>query len=128
MILLDTCTFLWIVSDPDKLSEEAKKMIAKHSESLFVAAISAFEIGVKVRRGHLQLPFEMGRWFEASLQFHGIDEIPLNSEIAIRSTQLPLHHRDPCDRIIIATSQIHDLVLLTPDPLIHQYSGFKIVW
>ena len=128
MILLDTCTLLWLASDPEKLSEEAKKMILKHADGLFVSAISAFEIGVKANMKIFALPSSPAKWFRDALEFHGISEIPISSDIAILSTQLPPLHRDPCDRILIATSKIHDLVLLTPDKLISQYPGVKVGW
>lgn len=128
MILLDTCTFLWLVSGSKQLSSNVKKTLLQSPEGLFLSSISGFEIGVKARKGQLKLPFGIQEWFRESLEYHGVHEIPVDSEIAIRSTELPPLHNDPCDRIIIVTSQIHDLTLLTPDPLIRQYSGVKIVW
>ena len=128
MILLDTCTLLWLSSDPSQLTHEAQQLIVKNAENLFVSAISAFEIGIKSRKGKLDLPLALGDWFEKTLQYHGISEIPVNSEIAIRSTGLPALHHDPCDRIIIATAQINDMTIITPDPLIKQYDGLKVAW
>ena len=128
MILLDTCTFLWMVSEPPSISESAAKLIRRHSESLFLSAISAFEIGIKARKGQLELPSKIKEWFDEALEFHGVNELPVSLEIAFQSTQLPPLHRDPCDRMIIATSQIHELTLLTPDPLIRQYPDLKTIW
>ena len=128
MILLDTCSFLWMTSDPSKLSKEAKRLITKHAGEVFVSSISAFEIGIKAQKGQLDLPLEIHRWFSTALKFHDVTEIPVNAEIAGHSTQLPSIHRDPCDRMIISTSQIHDFILLTPDPLIRQYPQVKTVW
>ncbi len=128
MLLLDTCVLLWITSDPEKLSSEATSLILQHSTNLFVSAISAFEIGVKERKGLLKLPAEPNKWWSSALDFHGISEIALTADIALQSTRLPPLHRDPCDRMILATSQAHALILLSPDPLLLQYSGYKVTW
>lgn len=128
MILLDTCTLLWITSSPEKLSPEAKQLIIQHSANLFVSSISAFEIGIKGAKGHLKLPDDTQKWWEKALEFHGISDLPVTADVAIQSTELPPLHRDPCDRMIIATSKIHELILLTPDPLIRQYPKIKTAW
>ena len=128
MVLLDTCSFLWLVSDPDQIGAEARKWIVRQADSLFLSSISAFEIAMMVDRGCLELPFDLKSWFEKALGYHGVSEVPVTSEIAILSTRLPPLHRDPCDRMIIATSQVHDLTLLTPDPLIQRYPNVRVVW
>lgn len=128
MILLDTCTLLWLVGDQDKLSYRAKNVIKKNSQALFVSAISAFEIAIKYRNGKLELPLPPMDWFTESLDFHGISEIPITSNISISSVQLPALHSDPCDRIIIATSQINSMKILTCDKLISKYKQAKVVW
>ena len=121
MILLDTCTFLWITSDPGKIGKNAEKLILRHKDSLFVSAISAFEIRVKAHKGQLKLPFEIEKWFEESLEFHGISEMPMSSAIAIQSTRLPFLHRDPCDRIIIATARTEACTVVTSNEKFRLY-------
>ena len=128
MILLDTCALLWLVGDQDKLSSKAKKEIEKNSQALFVSAISAFEIAIKCRNGKLELPLPPMDWFTESLDFHGIREIPITSSISISSVQLPPLHNDPCDRIIIATSQMNAMKIITCDKLISKYKQAKVVW
>ncbi len=128
MLLLDTCTLLWLTSDPSHLSKKCREQILRHSGDLFISSISAFEIGLKSQKGLLELPLETQEWFDKSLEYHGINEISVTSDIAIHSTQLPPLHRDPCDRMIIATSKIHDLIILTPDSLIQQYPQVKVIW
>jgi PIN domain nuclease of toxin-antitoxin system len=128
MTLLDTCVVLWLAADPSKLSAKARKHIGRRQGRLFVSAISAFEIGVKYGRGKLDLPMEPHAWYAEAVDFHGLYEIPVDGVIALLSTALPRQHSDPCDRMIVATAQIHDLELLTPDPLIHAYPDLKVVW
>jgi PIN domain nuclease of toxin-antitoxin system len=95
---------------------------------LFVSAITAFELGVKHRRGALTLPLAPLGWYERALAFHDLEGIPVNGRIAMRSTELPRLHDDPCDRIIIATAQRDGLVVLTPDRLIRAYPKTQTCW
>lgn len=128
MILLDTCTLLWLASDQKKLSSKAKKEIEKNARALFVSAITAFEIAIKCRNGKLELPLPTLDWFTEAIDFHGIREIPVTSSIAVSSVQLPPLHNDPCDRIIIATSQLNAMKIVTCDKLISQYENAEIIW
>ena len=128
MLLLDTCALLWLVVGGRSLSPTARAAITAADARLFVSAISAFEIGVKNRRGALRLPMPPDRWYEEALTFHEIDEIPVDGRIAARSTVLPPLHADPCDRMIVATAQRDDLTVVTPDPLIKAYPRTLTLW
>jgi PIN domain nuclease of toxin-antitoxin system len=128
MILLDTCTLLWLTSEPEILSGRAREVIQRHRGALFVSAISAFEIGQKASRGKLTLPMPNSRWYPSVLRLHGLLECSIGGEIATRAPDLPDLHRDPFDRMLIATAQTHGWKLLTPDPLIHQYPDVEVVW
>lgn len=128
MILLDTCALLWLVGDQGRLSARARDRLREHAGGLFVSAISAFEIGIKHRKGHLSLPLEPEPWFEEALDFHGLAEIPVSGSIAARSTMLPALHSDPCDRILVATAQLLGLLVLTPDALIRSYPDTVTDW
>lgn len=128
MILLDTCTLLWLASDQKKLSSKAKKEIEKNTRALFVSSITAFEIAIKCRNGKLELPLPSLDWFTEAIDFHGIHEIPVTSSIAVSSVQLPPLHNDPCDRIIIATSQLNAMKIVTCDKLISQYENAEVIW
>ena len=128
MLLLDTCAFLWLVADQRRLSERAKNLIRQNAADLYVSAITAFEIGVKHRKGALSLPFSPKEWISEALEHHGIRDIPVDWEVAERSTTLPPLHRDPCDRIIVATAATRGLSVLTPDRLISQYTEVTAVW
>lgn len=128
MLLLDTCTFLWLVGQQKSLSKHAKKLISKYSDALFISVISAFEIGVKQQKGLLTLPMAAEQWLEQATEAHGIIPLSIDMKVAIRSTQLSHLHRDPADRIIIATAINHDLTILTPDEHIGKYQDIKTEW
>jgi len=128
MLLLDTCTLLWLAGDQSRLSAKAKELIGQHADSLFLSAISAFEIALKHRRGGLRLPIEPQAWTALALQHHGITEVPTTCRIAVQATELAALHNDPCDRMIIATAKIEGLQILTPDPLIRAYPDVQVQW
>ena len=128
MLLLDTCTLLWLAADPAHLSLRARKGIGVIDERLLVSAISAFEIGIKHSKGALTLPMPPEQWYETALAHHGVTEIPVDGRIAARSAVLPRLHNDPCDRIIIATAQRDGLTIVTPDPLIRKYPKTHVLW
>jgi PIN domain nuclease of toxin-antitoxin system len=128
MLLLDTCALLWLVGQQESLSKQARNLIAKHSDALFISVISAFEIGVKQQKGLLILPLPADLWMEKVCEAHGIMPLSIDLNIAVQATQLPLIHRDPADRIIVSTAITHHLTVLTPDQHIMAYSQIKTAW
>lgn len=128
MLLLDTCALLWLNDDADRLSGAARDAITANAGKLFISAISAFEIGIKCRKGSLSLPKAPDAWFDAALTARGIEVLDISWRVALLSTQLPPLHSDPCDRIIVATAQVHGLKVVTPDPLIKAYPTVNTIW
>ena len=128
MLLLDTCTLLWLAADPGKLSLRARNAIRDHVGELYVSAISALEIGLKHRSGRLVLPLAPAKWFAEAVENHGLDEIPVTGAIAALSTELPPLHHDPCDRILVATAHLRRIPIATPDKLIAAYPVVKTLW
>jgi PIN domain nuclease of toxin-antitoxin system len=128
MILLDTCTLLWLVADQSGLSETAKQVIQKNVNSIYVSSIPAFEIATKNRLGKISLPMPPDEWFPAVLKHHGIEEMPITAAIAVAYAMLPNWHNDLCDRIIIATAKEYNMAILTPDPLMAQYKQIQVTW
>ncbi|MBX3171491.1 MAG: type II toxin-antitoxin system VapC family toxin [Candidatus Eremiobacteraeota bacterium] len=126
LILLDTCTFLWL-ADSKKSLPPAVKDALRASGERYVSAISAFEIGYKNAQGKLDLPSAPAVWFQDSCAARGIRTLPISDAIAMRASQLPMHHRDPADRFIIATALEYDARVLTPDPYFLPY-GVKLLW
>jgi len=128
MLLLDTCTLLWLVADTTRFTETGRDLIIRQERQTFVSAITAFEIAIKHHKKKLRLPQPPDEWFSKVVDRHGLSVIPIDASIAIASALLPAIHNDPCDRIIIATAQKHRLKILTPDPQIRQYKGVEVVW
>ena len=128
MILLDTCTLLWLAIEPDRLSSVAREGMTAAGEFVYVSAISAWEIAWKHRCRKLRLRLAPEDWWLRALGQHALLELPISAAIALRSASLPSLHRDPADRFLIATAQEHNLTLLTPDPAIQQYPQLKALW
>jgi PIN domain nuclease of toxin-antitoxin system len=127
-LLLDTCTLLWLVADQAKLSRRAVDAIKSAAGTLHVSAATAFEVGVKQARGHITLPVDNPwRWFSEAVARHGLSVVQITARIAIEATRLPPLHRDPCDRLLVATAQRRQLVILTPDERIAAYAGNLVV-
>jgi PIN domain nuclease of toxin-antitoxin system len=128
MILLDTCTLLWLVQDYKQLPKKVQATLEKRQGAIYVSSISAFEIGIKYHKKKLMLPLKPETWFAEVLDFHGLTELALTAKILFAATALPAHHNDPADRILVATAAFHKLTLLTPDTEITKYTAIKTLW
>lgn len=115
MIILDTHIWLWWINkDVDKLGLTRKEQI-ESSDSVAVSAISCLEVAWLERHGRIELPIERVDWFERALEGSDVILMPITPRIAGISVDLPEHHRDPQDRLIIATAIAHDAFLMSSD-------------
>lgn len=129
MILLDTCTLLWLACDPPQLPESVMDKIRRTPPAYrHLSAISAFEIGVKYSLGKLKLPKKPRIWLDANCVERGINIIAVQKSIACRAVELPRHHKDPADRMILATAMEFNLTILSPDPAFGHYRDVKVYW
>lgn len=116
-LLLDTHTFLWCLSDVERLSEGTCATIADPHNEVFVSAITGWEIAVKRARGRLVAPDHLSVLVEE----RGFTHLPLTFQHAEQAGRLPMHHRDPFDRFLIAQARAEELILVTQDGHISQY-------
>lgn len=120
-LLLDTCTFLWIVGGADDLSPRARDAFVDPANEVYLSAASAWEMAVKHRLGRLPLPEPPEVFVPAQRTAHGISPLEVDEEAALHVGKLPDLHRDPFDRMLVAQALVAGLVLLTPDEAIRQY-------
>jgi PIN domain nuclease of toxin-antitoxin system len=120
-LLLDTCTFLWIVTGASELSSRARDAFAEPSNEVYLSVISAWEIAIKNALGKLPLPRPPAQLVPDLRQSHRIESLPLEENAALAVARLPDLHRDPFDRALISQAIMGGMILLTPDPLITQY-------
>ena len=118
--LLDTCALIWLGMGGGGLSEDAKKRISVAS-ALHYSSISAWEIARLQGEGKIVIPNTPDGFLADLVDQYGLSAIPPTDDIMIRAAQLSMHHRDPADRIIIATSLVHDLIIVTGDEKFAQY-------
>ena len=113
-LLLDTCALLWLASGSTRLSSDGRNAIAS-ARTLLFSPISAWEVAQLVRHGELALPLPPLAWMEAMVERYGLTLIPLSLDVLINSAELPPHHKDPADRIIIASAILRDVPVVTSD-------------
>ncbi len=126
-LLLDTCTFLWFLADAPQLSKRARAAILDPANSVYLSVVSGWEIGRKHARGELSLPARPEALIPQVRTDSGIFSLPLVEEDAISAEKLPLHHRDPFDRMIIAQALMQGMVIVTPDPAFGSYL-VRLLW
>jgi PIN domain nuclease of toxin-antitoxin system len=114
VIILDTHIWLWWINRNETINKKQLEQIENASE-VGVSAISLFEVSWLERHNRIKLPCPKKEWFEKALTGSNIELMPITSEIACLATDLTEHHSDPQDRIIIATSIIHDTLLISSD-------------
>lgn len=118
LALLDTHAFLWWSGDDSALGPVARATIADAENLIFVSAATAWEIATKRASGKLDAPGDLADWVARS----GFTELAIDIHHAVRSAELPPHHRDPFDRLLVAQAQLEDLTLITSDPDIRSYA------
>ncbi len=126
-LLLDTCTFLWIIAGAPELSPRARDLFQSADNEVYLSAASGWEIAVTHGLGRLPLPDSPDRFVREMREAHGIAALPIDEESALHVSRLPALHRDPFDRMIVSQAIVHGLTILTPDPLITQYPG-RTTW
>ncbi|MEG5059480.1 type II toxin-antitoxin system VapC family toxin [Microcoleus sp. A2-C5] len=126
-LLLDTQCWLWWFAQPERLNEEAIAHIAKEMNKLWFSVASIWEIGIKNAIGKLPLPEPIDSYISSRMVQLGVQYLEIRAPHALRATALPLHHRDPFDRMLIAQAQIEDMTLVSADSMFKQYSGVSIL-
>lgn len=126
-LLLDTHAFLWAILDDQRLSSAARRTITDREHEVFVSAATGWEIAVKAALGRLILPQSPARLVPRHMQASGFLPLPIRMEHALRVHDLPEHHRDPFDRLLIAQAIEDRLTLVTADPRFKEYS-VRTIW
>lgn len=121
-LLLDTHLLLWAAGNPERLSEEAYGLLSDQDNELFFSAASTWEIVIKngLEREDFQVDVRVLR---RGLFDNGYSELSITSEHTVAIDQLPMIHKDPFDRILVAQANVEGITLLTSDALVAQYTG-----
>jgi PIN domain nuclease of toxin-antitoxin system len=124
-VLIDTQVLLWGLQNEQKLSRRVQTLLPV--ADVWISVASLWEIITKVQVGKLALPAPVGDYLSAKLKANGILVLPITFDHVKRVEGLPLHHRDPFDRILIAQSLEEKLPVITSDPLFARYL-VEVIW
>jgi PIN domain nuclease of toxin-antitoxin system len=116
-LLLDTHALLWWLGDDPSLSAEARELVGDGHQTVYVSAATAWEISIKKALGKLEAPDDL----DAALSANAFQELPISIAHATAAGQLPNHHGDPFDRMLVAQAKLENLTLVTRDQNIAKY-------
>lgn len=130
MILLDTHVWWWSLTEPEYLSGIAIEAISQTKpDQRAIASISIWEFAMMVEKKRIELNVSVSNWLSRAIHDTGLNVIDLSPEIAVESCRLPgVFHKDPADRIIVATARVNHFSLLTKDRKILDYPHVQAVW
>jgi len=121
-LLLDTHLLLWAAGEPRRLSKPARTLIGNPDNELLFSAASLWEVAIKRRLGREDFKVD-ARLLRRGLLDNGYSELPIISDHVVATESLPLLHRDPFDRILVAQATVEGVTLLTTDSQVSQYAG-----
>jgi len=126
--LFDTSTWIWTLWGSRRLSDRIRALFAETEEHLFcLSAASVWEIAIKWSSGRLELPAAPAAIIPDALARQGVRSLPIANAHALAVTDLPFHHADPFDRLLIAQAKIEGLAILTSDRAFRRY-GVNVIW
>jgi len=121
-LLLDTCAVLFIAQHPDRLSGAARELVVDPQHLVFTSVVTLGELACLVERKRVALPAHWKTWFRGAVERNGWNLLALTADIMEEAYSLPDDpHRDPVDRILIATARLEDMTIVTTDRLILEY-------
>ena len=126
-LLLDTHVFLWAIAEQSRLSDRVRGWLEDADNEAWVSMASIWEIAIKAGLGQLDLPTDLGRFLATQLADSSFKVLPIGFEHAVAVRDLPLYHRDPFDRLLIAQSRIERLALISRDARIKAYE-IEVLW
>ena len=124
-VLLDTCTFIWLLTGERPLGARAAEAIQRGE--VMLSAVSAWEIALKFGKGHLRLSQPPDRLVTAARARYGFTALPMDEESALHVVKLPALHTDPFDRMLVSQAIVHGLTIATPDPMVARYPA-RTIW
>lgn len=120
-VLLDTQVWIWMRSAPARLSEATKELLRDEETELLLSAATPWEIAIKVAVGKLRLPCSVEEYVTSRATATRVTPLPITSLHAIESALLPMHHRDPFDRVIVAQARLERVPVVTADEKLAAY-------
>ena len=126
-VLVDTHTFLWALLKNHRLSATAKQILTSKEHELYFSLVSLWEIAVKIKIGKLNMVGSSVTYIRDEMVQYGMELLPIRYEHILQLEQLPLHHSEPFDRLLIAQAIAESLPILTHDEKFPLYP-VKLIW
>lgn len=126
-LLLDTHSFLWFILDDAQLSSTARKLVADSANDIEISPASYWEIAIKIRLGKYVLPQPYRQFVETQIAVNHFDILPIEPKHTALLTTMPLHHKDPFDRLIVAQALAEETPIVGIDARFDAY-GVKRLW
>ncbi|NEQ07685.1 MAG: type II toxin-antitoxin system VapC family toxin [Moorea sp. SIO4E2] len=120
-LLLDTHTFIWLTVSQRKLSEQVKSLLADRQNELFLSLVSVWEMQIKLQLNKLSFNFTLAEVLERQQQTNDLYFLPIELDHIYALASLPLQHRDPFDRLLIAQAVVEQMPLLSIDSVFDAY-------
>ena len=126
-LLLDTHTFIWWDSDPDRLPQRVLALCQSSSTNLLLSVASVWEMQIKQQVSKLKLRMPLADLISGQQETNSIELLPIQLGHVLALDSLELHHKDPFDRLLIAQALVEDAILLSADPIFSQYPA-TVLW
>jgi PIN domain nuclease of toxin-antitoxin system len=126
-VLLDTHVFIWLDSAPERLSDKALVVLQDQNNVLYLSMASVWEMQIKQQLGKLNLKLPLRHLIEEQRANNGLQILPIETDHIYALNELPLHHNDPFDRLILAQSKLEKLHLASADTVFSRY-GVDLIW
>jgi len=120
-LLLDTHVWLWWLAEPERLPSDIHAALEDGGNELFLSVVTSWEIAIKYALGKLPLPESPAAFVETRLLRDGLHTLPIEHRHALAVAELPFHHHDPFDRLLIAQAQGESIILASVDPKMKAY-------
>lgn len=125
--ILDTHVFLWMITDAPELSNKAKSLLMNMENTFILSVASVWEMAIKSSLGKLEILQPFGHFINEQIKNNELVKLDINISHAIMVHNLPYHHRDPFDRLIIAQTLVEGVYVISADTLFDEY-GVKRIW
>lgn len=126
-LLLDTCTFIWLAAQPDRLSARSAEALDDDEADLHLSDVAVWEISLKWRARKIVLPRPPRIWIEEQRARWGLSSVAIKRNHIYRESELAELHRDPFDRLLVSQAIEEGLTIVTPDPAIARYPA-AVLW
>jgi len=126
-LLLDTHAFIWWDSEPVKLSSRALALCRDRANTVLLSVVSVWEMQIKLQLGKLKLDLPLAEVIESQRQTNNVEVLPVILTHVLALENLPAHHKDPFDRLLIAQAKVEEAVLVSGDPIFAEYP-IELVW